>query len=214
MSRSSPLLVLGTTPFATEIADVATDAGFEVVGYVENLDRARCASELDGRPVHWIDDCQPLVATHVAVCGLGTTRRSVFTEQAAGLGLRFATILHPTAHVSRTSTVAEGSIVGVNVVVAAHATIGRHVLLNRGSMIGHHTQIGDYVSVLPGANIAGACVVGRAAYIAMGSVVIDRITIGEESVVAAGAVVVEDVPANVQVVGVPARIVRREVHGR
>ena len=58
------------------------------------------------------------------------------------------------------------------------------------------------------------CVVGRAAYIAMGAIVTDRITIGEESVVAAGAVVVEDVPPNVQVVGVPARIVKRDVQGR
>lgn len=214
MTSLPPLLVLGTTEFATEIADVATDAGFEVVGFVENLDRAKHGTELDGRPVHWIDDCASLVATHQAVCGLGTTRRSIFTEQAAAVGFRFATVFHPTSHVSRTSTVGEGSIVGVNVVVAAFTEIGRHVLLNRGSMIGHHTRIGDYVSVLPGANIAGACVVGRAAYVAMGSVVVDRVSIGDESVVGAGAVVVEDVPPNVQVVGIPARIVKRDVHGR
>ena len=67
-------VVLGTTLFATEIVDVATEAGFEVTGYVENLDREKCASDLDGRPVHWIEDCDSLVATHRAVCGLGTTR--------------------------------------------------------------------------------------------------------------------------------------------
>jgi acetyltransferase EpsM len=214
VSDRPQLLVLGTTLFATEIADVATDAGFEVTGYVENLDRERCASDLDGRPVHWIDDCGSFAATHVAVCGLGTTKRSVFTDQAAAMGLRFATIVHPTAHVSQASVVGEGAIVGVNVVVAAHAEIGRHVLLNRGSMVGHHTQIGDYVSVLPGANIAGSCVVGRAAYIGMGSIVIDHLSVGDESVVAAGAVVVEDVPANVLVVGIPAKVVKQGVSRR
>ncbi len=214
MTDRPRLVVLGTTLFATEIADVATESGFEVTGFVENLDREKCASDLDGRPVHWIEDCDSLVATHRAVCGLGTTRRSVFTDQAARVGFRFATVVHPTAHVSRTSTIAEGSIVGVGVVVAAHAEIGRHVLLNRGSMVGHHTRIGDHVSVLPGANIAGSCVIGRASCIGMGSVVIDHLSIGEESVVGAGAVVVEDVPPNVQVVGIPAKIVKRGVRGR
>lgn len=209
-----PLLVLGTSQFAPEVADLAADAGFEVTGFVENLERDKCAEGFDGRPVRWIDDCESLTATHLAVCGLGTTRRSVFTEQAAAVGFRFATIIHPSAHVSRASTIGEGSIVGVNVVVGSHSEIGCHVLLNRGSMVGHHTRIGDHVSVLPGANIAGACVVGRAAYIAMGSIVIDHLSIGAESVVGAGAVVVEDVPPNVQVAGIPARIVKRDVHGR
>ena len=208
------LLVLGTSLLSPEIADLATDAGFDVTGFVENRDRSKCEADFDGRPVHWIDDCEPLTATHLAVCGLGTTTRSAFTDQAAAIGFRFATIIHPTAHVSRTSSIGEGSIVGVHVAVAAHTEIGRHVFLNRGSSVGHDTRIGDYVSMLPGAIVAGACVVGRSAYIAMGSVVTDRITVGEESIVAAGAVVVDDVPANVQVMGIPAKIVKQGVEGR
>ena len=207
-------MVLGTSLLSPEIADLATDAGFEVTAFIENRDRSKCEAYFDGRPVHWIDDCDALTATHLAVCGLGTTTRNVFTDQAAAVGFRFATIIHPTAHVSRTSTIGEGSIVGVHVSVASHTEIGRHVFLNRGSSVGHDTVIGDHVSVLPGAAIAGACTIGRGAYIAMGALVTDRISIGEESVVAAGAVVVGDVPANVQVVGVPAKIVKRDVHGR
>lgn len=48
----------------------------------------------------------------------------------------------------------------------------------------------------------------------MGATVVDRLTIGVESIVGAGAVVVEDVPPNVQVVGVPARITKRGIEGR
>ncbi|MEP6893447.1 MAG: hypothetical protein ABI927_06660, partial [Gaiellaceae bacterium] len=171
------LVVLGTSLLSPEIADLATDAGFDVTGFVENRDRGKCDADFDGRPVLWIDDCASLASTHLAVCGLGTTTRSAFVEQAAAAGFRFATIIHPTAHVSRTSSIGEGSIVGVHVAVASHAEIGRHVFLNRGSSVGHDTRIGDYVSVLPGANIAGMCVVGRAAYIAMGSIVIDHLSI-------------------------------------
>jgi len=209
-----PLLVLGTTPFATEVAVLAEESGHEVAGFVENLDRARCDEPLAGLPVHWIDEVADLASTHAAVCGLGTTRRSIFTDQAAARGLPFATIVHPTAHVPASSPVGEGSIVGAGVLVGAYASIGRHVLLNRGSLIGHHTVVEDYVSVLPGANVAGSCRIGRAAFVAMGSVVVDHTSIGEESIVAAGAVVLRDVPPNVQVVGVPARVVKEQVRGR
>jgi sugar O-acyltransferase (sialic acid O-acetyltransferase NeuD family) len=209
-----PLLVLGTRPFSVEIADIAEDSGFQVAGFVENLDRERCREPLGGLPVHWIEDVGPLAETHLAVCGLGTTQRSRFTEEAAALGFRFATVVHPTARVSRTATLGEGTVVSAGAIVAADARIGRHVLLNRAALVGHHTWIGDYVSVQSGANVAGSCRIGEAAYIGMGAIVLDRLSIGREAVVGAGALVTKDVPANVQVMGVPARIVKEGVRGR
>lgn len=212
---TAPLLVLGTTLFSLEIADVAAATGcFEVAGFVENVERARCADPLAGLPVHWIDDVPAFADTHVAVCGIGTTRRSIFVEQAAERGLAFATVVHPRAWVSPTAILGEGTVVGAGAVVGAHAAIGRHVHLNRGALVGHHTTIGDFCSIQSGANVAGSCRVGEATFVAMGAVVVDHLAIGSRSVVAAGAVVVADVPDNVQVVGVPARIVKEGIEGR
>ena len=209
------LLILGTRTFAPEIADVAADVpGVEIAGFVENMDRGRCSDTLEDLPIHWIDDVGPLVETHFAVCALGTTQRSRFIEQASALGMRFATIVHPTARISRNSTVGEGSIVCPGVIVATRTTIGRHVILNRGALIGHHTSVGDYCSIMPGANIAGACSIGEATYVGMGAIVLDHHNVGSRSVVGAGSVVTHDVPDNVQVIGTPARIVREQIEGR
>jgi sugar O-acyltransferase (sialic acid O-acetyltransferase NeuD family) len=197
-----------------EIADVATSAGHDVAGFVENLDRARCDVTVAGLPVYWIDDVPALAATHDAVCGIGTTRRSVFTDQAAERGLGFATIVHPASHVSDTAILGGGTIVGAGAVVGAYTTLGRHVMVNRGALVGHHTEIGDYVSIQAGANVAGSCRVGAATFVAMGAVVADHLTIGSQVVVGAGAVVVSDVPDRVQVVGIPARIVKEGIEGR
>jgi acetyltransferase-like isoleucine patch superfamily enzyme len=76
-------------------------------------------------------------------------------------------------------------------------------------LIGHHVQIGDYTTISPGANIAGKCLIGNLCYIGMGAIILDGITIGDNSIVGAGAVVTKDVPERVQVVGVPARIVKQ-----
>lgn len=214
MSDPRRLLVLGTTTFSIEIADVATSAGYDVVGFVENLNRRRCTEPLDGRPVHWIDDISTITETHEAVCGIGTTRRSIFTDQAAERGMRFATIVHPAAHVSATASIGEGTIVGACAAVGSHTRIGKHVMVNRGCLVGHHTDIGDYVSLQSGANVAGSCRIGEATFIAMGAVVADHLTVGSHSIVGAGAVVVHDVPDRVQVVGIPARVVKEGIEGR
>lgn len=211
---SRPLLVLGTTDFSVTVAGTAAEAGFEVAGFVENLVPERCESALLDLPVHWIDDVSGLVETHVGICAIGTTRRSVFVAQAEKQGLRFATVIHPTAYVAATTAVGEGSYVGPHAAISGHTTIGRHVLVLSGALIGHHVEVGDFASILMGANIAGSTRIGEATYVATSAVVIDHVSIGSHSLVGAGAVVVSDVPDRVQVVGVPARVVREGIEGR
>ena len=215
---SSPalkILILGNQIFAEEVADLIGETpGLELAGFVENLDPVRCNAQLLGKRVHWVTELASLDEPVHLLCGLGTNQRRDYVEQVKDYNLPFATLIHPAARVSKASTVGAGSLVSVNAVVAAHATLGQHTIVNRGALIGHHTQIGDYVTIAPGANIAGKCTVGAGCYIAMGAVIIDRVRIGANSVVGAGAVVTKDVPANVQVVGVPARIAKEGVVGR
>jgi sugar O-acyltransferase (sialic acid O-acetyltransferase NeuD family) len=187
---------------------------FQLAGFVENMDKEKCKEKLDGLPIFWVDDLNSMANTHWAVCGLATTHRTIYIEQVANIGIRFATLISPSARISSKSQVGEGTIVSPGVIIASHTTLGRHVLVNRGVLIGHHTEISDYVTIQPGANIAGVCKIGEAAYIGMGAVVLDHVTIGAHSIVGAGAVVNKDVPDHVQVVGVPARIVKQNISGK
>ncbi len=148
------------------------------------------------------------------MCGLSTTFRSRFIRDAERIKLRFAQVIHPTAHVSRTARIGKGTVVGPGVIVAAHAVIGDHVYLNRGALVGHHSVLHDYVTVGPGANIAGCCQIAAATYIAMSAVILDGMRIGKHSVIGAGAVVTRDVPDHVQVVGIPARITQQGIPGK
>lgn len=215
ISQAKPMLILGTRTYAVEVADLVSEIpGFRVTGFVENMDKEKCGEKLEGLPVLWVDDIADLADSHWAVCALATTHRSRFTQQVTKFGIRFATLIHPWSRISASSQAGEGTIISPGVVIASHTLVGRHVVVNRGALIGHHTEIGDFVTIQPGANIAGACRIGQATYIGMGALVLDHIKIGSHSIIGAGAVVNKDVPDNVQVVGVPARIVKENIAGK
>ena len=214
-THAQPLLILGTRTLSVEVADLVSEIrDFRVDAFVENMERARCREKLEDLPIYWIDDVAKLAPSHLAVCALATTHRKRFIEQASALGLRFATLVHPSAQISAQSTIGEGSIINRGVIIATNTRLGRHVQVNRGALIGHHTEIGDYVTIQPGANIAGCCVLGEGTYVGMGAIVLDHLRVGAHSVIGAGAVVTKDVPDRVQVVGVPARIVKENVEGK
>lgn len=213
-SKPSPLLILGTRLFAFEVADLVSEIPeYALVGFVENLESERCKETLEGLPIYWVDELPRFAATHWAVCAIGTTKRKQFTDQAEAAGMRFATLIHPTARVSKTTRVGAGTLISAGAILGSHITIGRHVIINRGALIGHHTEIGNYVSIQPGANIAGACRIGDSTYIAMGAIVIDHLRIGSQAMIAAGALVTQDVADNVLVAGFPAKVIREQFEG-
>lgn len=209
------ILILGTSMLGPEVVDLIYDVGgYEVTGFVENFDQNKVGTYLGGLPIIWIDEAVRYLDSHYFICALGTTRRKSYIEQAKGFGFRFITIIHPSARISKTSNIGDGCIISVGVVVASNTKIGNHVFINRGCLIGHDTTIKDYTTLSPGANIAGAVSVEECVYIGIGAIVMDRMSIGQHTVIGAGSVVTRDVPDKVQVLGVPAKIVKTDIEGR
>ncbi len=212
----TPIAILGAGGFAEEIADLIEDIpNLELVAFVESADRSRCGKTLSGRPVLWIDETKTLGESCRYICSVGSpAQRKAFVEDALSRGLPFTTIIHPKAHVAPSSIIGEGCVIHPGVIVAARTVIGSHSLVNRGCLIGHHAEIGNFITVSPGANIAGRTRIGDLSYIGMASVILDGLGVGERSVVGSGALVTKNVPARVQVMGMPARITKENIEGR
>lgn len=208
-NRTEKLYILGIGLYAEEIADLVMDSDiYTLSGFIEGVDKEKCSQKLLDRPILWIDDVSELDDNCKGICAVGSPKRKHFIHQAQSLGLRFTTFVHSSAQVSATSTLGMGTIVSAGSIIGVKTSTGEHVIINRGCLIGHHVSIGSYVTVSPGSNIAGKTVIGDGSYIAMGAIILDGITIGKNVVVGAGAVVTKNVPDNVQVVGLPARIVK------
>ena len=208
------ILILGTGGFAHVAADIISDIpGYQACGFVENLDKNRCRQPICGLPVHWIGDAHALSKDHLAVCCLGTTKRHKLIDEALAAGFEFTTIVHPTSHISKKSTLDRGCFIGPGVIISTNTHLGEHVRVNRGVLIGHDTTIDAFSTIQPGANIAGRCHIERCCYIGMSATVIDSLKIGRQSVIGAGAVVTKDVPEKVMTVGIPAKIIREGIDG-
>lgn len=94
--------------------------------------------------------------------------------------------------------VGEGSMIDMGAVLGGRAIVGRHCHIGAGTVL---AGVVEPASAKP-VTICDNVLIGANA------VVIEGCTVGENSVVAAGAVVIEDVPANVVVAGIPAKIIK------
>ena len=140
------------------------------------------------------------------VCAIGSPaerRRAVVAR--LGPEAIWATIVHPTAWVSPSATLGEGTVVLAGATVNAAARIGRHAIVNSRVVVEHDVEVGDFVHIGPGAVVGGGAVIGDDAFVGLGALVRDHVVIGSGATVGMGAVVVDDVESDATVVGSPAR---------
>jgi sugar O-acyltransferase (sialic acid O-acetyltransferase NeuD family) len=125
---------------------------------------------------------------------------------------RLATLLHPSATVSRFARVGKGTLAMPRVVINAGARIGTNCIVNTGAIVEHDCVVQDYVHLSPAVSIGGGARVEEASHLGMGAIVLPGVRIGCHSVVGAGCAVLHDLPSGVVAVGVPARIIRYQTY--
>lgn len=124
------------------------------------------------------------------------------------ISAKFHKVIHPTAILSKHSSVGEGTVVMAGAIVNPDSVIGKHCIINTGAVIDHDCNIGDYAHISPNASLAGDVKVGQGTHIGIGASVIQGVTIGKWAIVGAGAVVLKDVEDYAVVVGNPGRIIK------
>ena len=84
--------------------------------------------------------------------------------------------------------------------------IGIGCIVNTAAIVEHDCVVEDFVNISPRSAVAGHTRIGEKSFLGIGSTIINEITIGKKVVIGAGAVVIRDLPDNVMVAGVPAKI--------
>jgi sugar O-acyltransferase (sialic acid O-acetyltransferase NeuD family) len=194
--------------FASDVIGIisalnACGAGIEVAGFVADVD-------IDGwrfpgyKQIGGIGDMSRLDVSHYLVClGYPQKKKSVI-DRIVGVECCPA-LIHPMAWIPDGVEFGVGGIVMANACLTRGVTVGKHVYLSHGVLLGHECSVGDYVSAMPGASVSGDTVLGDGCMIGANSTVLEKRRVGKWASVGAGAVVTRDVPDGVTVKGVPAR---------
>ena len=111
-------------------------------------------------------------------------------------GAKFTGLIHPTAIISPSCEIGEGTVISHNASVGAKVKIGKFNMLNSRCTIGHDTQIGDYNFISPQVAISGNTKIGNGNLIGTNACTIPGITIGNYNKIAAGMVVYKPIESN------------------
>jgi sugar O-acyltransferase (sialic acid O-acetyltransferase NeuD family) len=147
-------------------------------------------------------------ALHVVIAiGDPRIKAAIATKLSANANIMYPVIVHPDVLVMDKSSVniGEGSIITAGVKITCDIQLGKHVLINLNSTLGHDVQIGDCSSIMPGVNISGEVKMANEVLIGSGANILNGVHVEDGARVGSGAVVTKHVKAGATVVGVPAR---------
>jgi sugar O-acyltransferase (sialic acid O-acetyltransferase NeuD family) len=213
------IIVIGAGGLAKGILDIVErTAGREIVGVVAP-ERA-VGERFFGYPSLGDDDqLASIVERHRvdgAIVAIGDNWKRAAVARAANAavpGLRFVSVIHPSAHVARGATIGRGAVVSAAAVLDSDARVGDFALIHTGATVSHDAVVGDFASLGLHAVACGVARIGDYTAIGVGANLIHRVTIGEHTVIGAGSTVTRDVPAYTVAYGSPARAVRQRQQG-
>lgn len=209
------LLIVGAGGHGKVVAEAAAATGrWSALAFLD--DRFPSLASVNGLAVRGaLADAPALLAEFSdAVVAIGHCRtRLRVLHDLRRWGFALPTVVHPTAWVSPSATLGEGTVVFAQVAIHACARLGAGCIANTGCSIDHDAALGDGVHVCPGARLAGEVTVGDASWLGIGSSVIQRVRVGADVTVGAGAAVVRALPDGVTAVGVPARVIAQKPLG-
>lgn len=124
--------------------------------------------------------------------------------------------IEPGAIIREHVTIGSNAVVMMGAVINIGAEIGENTMIDINAVIGGRGIVGKNCHIGAGAVVAGIVepasatptVVEDDVFIGANAVLLEGVRVAKGSVVAAGAVVVDDVPPNVVVAGIPARIIK------
>ena len=209
MKFDRKILIVGASGFGREVLtcliDVVADSDKKPSDYacfMESEEFLEKTKQIHGIEVIGRSGFDPKKYQVLVGIGNPNTRRKVVEDLPKGTV--YATLIHPSAIISKWVEIGEGSIISAGSILTTDIKIGKHAHVNLNTTIGHDCNIGDYFTAAPGVNISGICEIGNSVYfgtnsaIRQGAKVCDNVTMGM------GAVVINNITEGGVYVGNPA----------
>ena len=126
--------------------------------------------------------------------------------------------IEPGAIIREQVEIGRNAVIMMGAVINIGAVIGEGTMIDMGAILGGRATVGKNCHIGAGAVLAGVIepasatpvIIEDGVLVGANAVVVEGVHVGKNSVVAAGSVVLDDVPDNVVVAGVPAKVIKQK----
>lgn len=202
------LILIGAGGHAKSVIDSICNDEYDVCGF---LDEYKKGKHLE-LPIlgHRITDIKNY-KDYVYFVSIGdNSERKQWYQKIETLGLKTVNIIDKTAIISKSAVIGNGNFIAKLAVLNADSKIGDNNIINTNALVEHECRIGNNIHVSTMAAVNGNVVIEDDVFIGSAAVLKGQVHISKHSIVGAGSVVIHDVEPYTTVVGVPAKILRRE----
>lgn len=127
------------------------------------------------------------------IIGIGDNKiRSKIYKFYKNKSFKFATLIHPSAIISKKAIIKSGSIINANVIINRNVLIGENTIINNDCLIEHDVKIGKNCHIAPSVKISGSVKISEGTFIGLGSLIKDKINIGTKVIVGVGSIIVKN----------------------
>lgn len=189
-----PLILIGGGGHCKSCIDVIESSGkFTINGILdiqENIGKLVLGYPIVGTNQDIISFIQSKFYFLISVGSIGdSTKRIELFNFVKSLRGQFAVVISPTAYVSKSATIGEGTIIMHQALVNSSSAIGENCIINTKALIEHDAIIGDHCHISTGSIVNGGTVVGSRSFFGSGAVSKQYINIPENSFIKANSIV-------------------------
>ena len=189
------VIIIGASGHGHVVADIVKASNNKVIGFLDDN------VELD--TLGTISDYKKFPNAEFIISNGDSLIRKKIADR---LKVKWHTAIHPSAVISPSAHLQEGTVVMANAVVNARAKVGKHCIINSSAVIEHDNQIGDFCHISVGGKVGGSVSIEEHVWVGIGAVISNNIHICSGCIIGAGAVVVKDIRENGTYIGVPAKL--------
>lgn len=198
------VVIIGAGGHGRVVADIAEACGDIVIGFLDDSNTTNNKVNIIGKSAEAEKFCDGETELFVAI-GNCKVREKIMKSLP---NAKWYTAIHPSAVISPSAVIGEGTCIMPNAVVNNSAVVGKGVIVNTCASVDHDDVIGDFVHIACGVHIAGTVTVGNGTWIGIGSTISNNVSVGSNLMIGAGTVVVKDITEEGTYVGVPARKIK------
>lgn len=133
------IIILGAGQFGQITKEIAEAVGYEKIDFLD--DNSKDAIEKIGAYKDFLNYGDAVVAIDDVIL------RMRYLEKLKLVGYNLPPLIHPSAYVSPSAVIGEGSVIEPGAKIHTGCVIGRGCIVSMAANINHHTRIGDFCHI-------------------------------------------------------------------